>query len=87
MPLRVGPTGASPSDVGAAAQPQGLERGQPEPSDRPSHIAERVAAGITVGLGIVGRPDTDAVENDDCGASHQALGMVCTNRNRSAVTA
>ena len=32
----------------------------------------------------MGRADAHAVEHDDCRAPHQALGMVCTNRKRSA---
>ena len=69
------------------AQPQGLEPRNREASHRPGHIAQGVAAGIPIGFGIMGRPDAHAVENDDCGAPHQAFGMVCTNRKRSPVTA
>ena len=76
-----------PCQFRASAQSQGLEPWNRKSSHCPSHIAQGVAAAIPVVRGIVGGADADAIENDDCRASHQAFGMVCTKRNRSAVSA
>ena len=49
----------------AAAQTQPLKIGQPHSHGAAEYVAERVAAGIAVGSGIVGRSDPQAVEDDD----------------------
>jgi hypothetical protein len=36
---------------------------------------------------VAGRSDSDPVEDDDGGPTHHALGVVCTYRKRSEVTA
>ena len=64
------------------------ERGelrQVKSADRAGHVAQRVAAGVAVAIGVRGRADAEPVEDDDGGASHQERGIVCTKRKRRAV--
>jgi hypothetical protein len=65
--------------LGAAAQSQRGEIGQRQSADCPKHVAEGVAPGIAVGLGVRRRPDTHPVQHDDGRAPHQGFGMLCTN--------
>ena len=63
--------GATPGQRGAAAQAERLEVRQREGHPtRASDVAERVAAGVAVGVGVVRRADAEAVEHDDRGAPH-----------------
>ena len=61
------------------------ELGQVKSADRAGHVAQRVAAGVAVAIGVRGRADAEPVEDDDGGASHQERGIVCTKRKRRAV--
>ena len=49
---------------------------QAKPAERPGKVAQGVAAGVTVGLGVRGRADAEAVEDDDGGPPHQERGRL-----------
>ena len=50
---------------GAVAQPERLQVRQREAAHRPGHVAQRIAARVAVGGGVVRRPDAQAVQHDD----------------------
>ena len=76
----------TPRSGAQAPSPSASRFGSARPPDRLGHVAERVAPGVPVSVGVRRGADAQAVEHQDGGAPAHGREAVCTKRKRSEVT-
>src|SRR6185437_12538854 len=70
--------GRETSQWSTATQTSSLEARKVQTADSLGHVAEGVAASVTVARGIVCRTNAETIQDDDGSAAHHAFGIVWT---------